>query len=330
MTVKVSTGLPNCREGRLNPVGAVDPAWLKDVAQSAEGLGYFSLWLNEFLTTDPSVLANFDRSPNYYDALTTIAYLSAITETIRFLPSTIVLPLHEPLLLARQLGAIDAFSGGRITLGVGLGGGVEEFRRIRGELVSPNRGRMLNEYLAALRVLWTEDKATFSGEYVKFEDIELLPKPTQSPLPIYLAGTAEAVFERITEYGQGWIDTILSADDVATTRDRLGELARERHGANAVVPQVARQFYVSIADSTSAAEQNLADSLPGARTPPSPAGSMKVVDMTVVGTPDHVYEVIARHVAAGATEVCAIFYSPDARSAIEQMTLFRNEVVSRL
>jgi alkanesulfonate monooxygenase SsuD/methylene tetrahydromethanopterin reductase-like flavin-dependent oxidoreductase (luciferase family) len=156
MTVKVSTGLPNCREGRLNPVGAVDPTWLKDVAQSAEGLDYYSLWLNEFLTTDPSVLTNFDGSPNYYDALTTIAHLSAVTETIRFLPSTIVLPLHEPLLLARQIGAIDAFSGGRVTVGVGLGGGVEEFRRIRGELGSPNRGRMLNEYLAALRVLWTD------------------------------------------------------------------------------------------------------------------------------------------------------------------------------
>ena len=67
--MKFSTGLPNCREGRLNPIGSVDPSWLRTVSIEAERLGYYSLWLNEFLQTDPSVTARFDEPPNYYDAI---------------------------------------------------------------------------------------------------------------------------------------------------------------------------------------------------------------------------------------------------------------------
>ena len=139
--MKFSTGVPNCREGRLNPIGSVDPAWMSDVAQAAEQLGYYSLWLNEFLETEPNVRVRFDDPPNYYDALTTLGYLAAQTRRIRFLPSVVVLPLHHPILLNRQAATLDVLSGGRLTLGVGLGGSREDYRRLRGELGAVNRVR---------------------------------------------------------------------------------------------------------------------------------------------------------------------------------------------
>ena len=65
MALKFSTGVPNCREGRLNPIGSVDRVWMRDVATAAERLGYYALWLDEFPETDPSVAQRFDDPPNY-------------------------------------------------------------------------------------------------------------------------------------------------------------------------------------------------------------------------------------------------------------------------
>src|SRR6516225_4658260 len=153
------------REGRLNPIGSVDPAWMSDVAQAAEQLGYYSLWLNEFLETEPNVRVRFDDPPNYYDALTTLGYLAAQTRRIRFLPSVLVLPLHHPILLNRQAATLDVLSGGRLTIGVGLGGWREDYRRLRVELGAVNRGQMMDEFVQALQALWSEQKASFSGRF---------------------------------------------------------------------------------------------------------------------------------------------------------------------
>ncbi|MGX7678642.1 TIGR03619 family F420-dependent LLM class oxidoreductase [Jatrophihabitans sp. DSM 45814] len=330
MALQVSTGLPNCREGRLHPVGAVDTTWLADVAQAAEELDYHSLWLNEFLSTDVSVTRAFDAPPSYYDPIATIAFLAARTAAVRFVPSTVVLPLHEPLLLARQFATLDHLSNGRVTLGVGLGGSAEEFRRLRGDLASPNRGRMLDEYLAALRLLWSEERtASFDGEYVKFEAVEQFPKPLQSPLPIYLAGSADAVLERIAKYGNGWIDTVMSAEAVSAKRDQLRELLTQA-GSSVTDPAITRQFYISIASSADEAAKNLAESLPADRPAQSDATASNVVDMSVVGDPDHVGGVLRRYVEAGVTEVCAIFYAPDGAAAMRQMEMFMSEVVPQL
>lgn len=325
-SVPVSTALPNCREGRLNPIGAVDRAWLLDVAQAAEDLGYHSLWLNEFLTTDPSVLANFDDPPSYYDPFVTIAYLAAHTSRIRFLTSTIILPLHEPLLLSRQVATLDVLSEGRITLGTGLGGPAEEFRRIRGDLAGVNRGQLMSEYLAALRRLWTDRRASYAGQYVRFADVEPFPKPVQEPLPVYMAGTADTVLQRVAEFGQGWIDTILSADQVRIKHDELQRLTREVPGRGSDSIEVARQFYVSVAGSRAEAESQLINSLPGARKPPAAGNTASVTDMTVTGNPGDIRGTVSRFVDAGATEVCLIFFSESAASALAQMETMASEL----
>jgi len=321
--VVISTGLPNCREGRLNPVGAVDPRWLREATQAAEDLGYHSVWLNEFLTTDPATAANVEATPGYYDPLTTIAYLSAHTTTIRFLPSVLVLPMHEPILLTRQLQALDALSAGRVALGVGLGGTADAYRSLRGSAAGGvNRGTMMSEYLAAVRLLWESPVADFAGRYVQFEGVARTARPVQERLPVYVAGGGDAMIERVAAHGDVWVDALETPERVAAVRERLA-------GAAPAVT-VARQFNVSIAGSSSAALENVRASLPGARKLPVATGSGPAPNANVFGTPDEVYEILVRYRDAGATEIAALFYSPTVESAVAQMELFQREVTPRL
>ena len=325
MTVKFSAGIPNCREGRLNPIGSVDRSWLCDVAAAAEERGYHSLWLNEFLQTDPNVAVRFDEPPNYYDPLTTIGYLAARTEKVRFVTSTVVLPQHHPVLLNRQLATLDALSNGRVTLGIGLGGSANEFRRIRGDLGAANRGQMMDEFVEALRVLWRDDKASFSGRYVKFDNVQCFPKPTQTPLPIFMAGEAEGALRRLARFGDGWIDTFFPPDAM---REKIGQIhgyVRDARGRDAPI-EIARQFYISIATTQEAADANLKASLPNAK-PAQAARRREGMEMNLVGTPGAIAARLKEYVTAGVTEICAIFYSPSAREALRQMELFARDVI---
>ena len=323
--MKFSTGVPNCREGRLNPIGSVDRAWMCEVAQAAEQLGYYSLWLNEFLETEPNVRARFDDPPSYYDALTTLGYLAALTRRIRFVPSVIVLPLHHPILLNRQIATLDVLSGGRVTLGIGLGGSLDDYRRLRGELGAVNRGQMMDEFVPALRALWTEEKASFSGRCVNFRDVHCFPKPLQNPLPLYMAGEADAVLRRIGRFGQGWIDSFSQPDSMREMIGKIRGYAREAHGADAPI-EIARQFYISLAETREAAQANLAASLPNAK-PVQVTRRREGAEAVLVGTPAEIAARLRDYTAVGVTEICPIFYSSDAAGALRQMELFARQVI---
>ncbi len=331
MTVKISTGPPNCREGRQNLIGSVDRDAIVRAARLADELGYDALWPNEFIATDPAVARRYADPPNLYDTIVTMSYAAAATERIRLTPSTIVLPLHEPLLLSRQLATLDVFSGGRVTLGIGLGGSAEEYRRLHGTLDKPNRGLMMDEYLQALRALWTERYATFRGQYVDFAEVEAFPKPVQDPLPIFVAGQGEAMLRRLARFGQGWIDYALEPDDLRSAAGVIRQYAREAGRPDAAF-EIARQFYVSIAPTEDEARTNLAAAVPPPTQPQAAAaGSPRAaLEPTLVGTPDQIGARLADYAAAGATEICVIFYAPDVDATERQMRLFAAEVMPGL
>src|SRR6266516_617023 len=244
MALKFSTGLPNGREGRQHPIGSVRPEWIVRIARLADELGYYALWPNEFFSTEPRVKARYADPPTLYDPIVTLSHVAAVTRRIRLTPSTIVLPLHDPLLLSRQIATLDVFSGGRVILGIGLGGSLADYRRLHGTVERPNRGQMMEEFLPALRTLWSERSATFKGRYVSFEDVETHPKPLQDPLPIYMAGHAEGVFRRIAAYGEGWINSFHLPDELRHEIQRLRSYAAEADRGDAQL-EIARQFVMS-------------------------------------------------------------------------------------
>jgi probable F420-dependent oxidoreductase len=333
MPVKFSTGLPNCREGRQNLIGSVDLEGMLRVARLADELGYYSLWPNEFFVTFPDIARRYADPPTLYDTIVTMAYVAAETRRIRITPSTIVLPLHEPLLLSRQIATLDVFSGGRITLGIGLGGAAEEYRKLHGELASPNRGKMMDEYVPALRALWTERKATFKGQYANFEDVETYPKPVQDPLPIFMAGHAEGVFRRLAAHGQGWIDSSMPPDELRSYIEKLRGYVAEAGRGDAQL-ELARQFYVSIAPTEDEAKANHAAAVPPPTRPQAAdAGARPAArgggpqERILIGTPDQIRDRLREYVAIGVTELCAIFFYADAESAERQVRLFAEEVM---
>jgi probable F420-dependent oxidoreductase len=332
MAVRISTGLPNCREGRQNLIGSVSREGMERSTRLAEELGYHALWPNEFLVTDPPVSARYATPPNLFDTIVTMSFVAAVTSRIRIIPSTIVLPLHEPLLLSRQLATLDVFSGGRVTLGIGLGGSAEEYRRLHGELDKPNRGQMMDEYLQALRVLWTDRYATFQGKHVSITDAEAFPKPLQDPLPIFVAGNGEAMLRRAAA-SQGWIEFGLQPDDMRSTIAQLREY-REEAGRQDEPFEIARQFYISTAPTEDEAKANHAAALPPADGPGSGgsggSGTPPPWEHTLVGTPERIAARLAEYVEAGVTELCAIFYAPDDESTERQTRLFADEVMPQL
>ncbi|HEY3217907.1 MAG TPA: LLM class flavin-dependent oxidoreductase [Candidatus Limnocylindria bacterium] len=332
--MRFSTGLPNCREGRQNPMGSVDVGAITRAAEVADELGYYALWPNEFFVSRPDVSARYDSPPNLFDTIVTMAYALAVTKRIRVMPSTIVLPLHEPILLARQMATLDVFSGGRVTLGIGLGGDKEEYGRMRPD--NPNRAKLMDEYVAAMRVLWTQRTASYQGKYVQFTDLETYPKPIQAPLPVFRAGHGEEAIKWIGREGQGWIDSSHSREEIKEMVAQLNGIAAEAGRKDKL--EVVRQWYVCLGETESEAQDIFARSLPPPTKPDpkeaaaadSPATRSRLSKTrTLIGTPDQIRDELRTYTDSGVTEMCVIFYSPNVETAERQMRLFAKEVLPK-
>ena len=141
----------------------------------------------------------------------------------------LLLPEHNPVLLAKQTASLDALAGGRLTLGVGIGWLREEFAALG--IPFEHRGRRAAEYVAAMRVLWREDVASFAGEFVSFDSVRVNPKPIRRrQIPIVVGGNSDAALRRVAAWGDGRYGFNLAGVDAVRERIAvLQELCRE-HG----------------------------------------------------------------------------------------------------
>ena len=135
------------------------------------------------------------------DALTAVA---ALTRRIKVGTCVIVVPLREPVLLAKQAATADLFSNGRFIFGVGVGAYREEFEAVYPDRKGQHRGSIHEEGLEALTRLFRDRRASFEGRYFKFQDVELYPKPRQQPLPMWTSGNTRVAAERA---GRWWWET---------------------------------------------------------------------------------------------------------------------------
>lgn len=139
------------------------------------------------------------------DPLIWIAYAAAVTTRLRFMTGVIILPQRNPLLLAKQVATLDYMSGGRFELGIGVGWLKEEFAAMG--VPFERRGKRADEYIAAMKALWTEDGASFSGEFVNFREVSCNPKPI-GRVPIIVGGHSEAAARRAGRFGDGFFPSI--------------------------------------------------------------------------------------------------------------------------
>jgi probable F420-dependent oxidoreductase len=184
------------------------PRNLTELSRRAERLGYRSLWtFQRLLAPTSAALAPVYRS--VLDPIVSLGYLAAATSSIRLGVAVVNHPFASPLLLAKQAATIDVLSGGRLDLGIGNGWLAEEFTGSGADLAG--RGARAEEYVAALRALWTTDRG-YHGSFYDIPPGRQDPPPVQRPgPPILLGGMSEAAMERAGRIGDGWV-TASSAD----------------------------------------------------------------------------------------------------------------------
>jgi probable F420-dependent oxidoreductase len=171
------------------------------VAKRAEELGYDAIAASEHIVMPPDLVP--EMGAYWTDALTVMTFAAGATTRIRVNSSVIVLPYHEPIAYAKAISTLDVLSGGRVTVTFGVGMARGEFRALG--VPFEKRGRVTDEYIDVLRVLWTAEKPEFHGEFVDFADIYFEPKPVQKPHPpIWIAGSSMAALRRAARIGNGW------------------------------------------------------------------------------------------------------------------------------
>ena len=193
------------------------PANQVEVAKRAEELGYASLWTFQRLLfpTDREGPDAVRWQPVYravHDPLITLAYLAAHTTRVRLGVAVLNMPWFSPILLAKQTATLDAVSGGRLDLGLGLGWSKQEYDAAGAPF--ERRGGRAEEFVACLKAIWTEDPVDFSGEFHQIARAHVDPKPVQRPHPpLLLGGSAEPALRRAGRVADGWISS--SGQDLA-------------------------------------------------------------------------------------------------------------------
>jgi probable F420-dependent oxidoreductase len=171
------------------------------MAKRADQLGYDMIAVPEHFVI-PAEHVELS-GPHYLQSTVAQAYLAGATERIRLNSCITVLPLQHPIVLAKSLATADWMSSGRMMVTFGVGWLEGEFEALG--VPFRERGRIADEYLAAVVELWTSDTPSFDGRYVSFDNVAFEPKPVQKPhLPIWIGGDADAALRRAAKYASGW------------------------------------------------------------------------------------------------------------------------------
>lgn len=307
----VGVAIPTCKEGLSSPVPFARPEQVIELIVRAEALGYHSVWGNDHITAPRYVRESFAEPPNFYEPLIALAAAASVTRRIRLATATVVLPLREPVFLAKQVATLDRFSGGRVILGVGTGAYREEFERLHPRLRGARRGDMAEESLTILRRLFTERQVSHDGHYYAFDGIELAPMPLQRPLPIFVGGNHPNVVGRAARHGQGWLPASLDRDSIARGVERLRAEARAA-GRDASAIAVAPQLICAIAGTHEAAVDKFRRSWMYQHLRTLTASTLRqqefarLEEYNLVGSPDELVEKIRQLRAVGVTMLAAM------------------------
>lgn len=210
---------------------AEDPATAVRVARAVEAAGWESVWTGEhYALPDPPVVDSpaHGRTP-MLDPFVALTNVAAHTRTLLLGTGVTVVPWHQPLALAKRVASLDRVSGGRFQFGVGVGYLEPEFRALGVSMA--DRGGRTDDYLAAVRAIWSSETAAHDGRYVSFEGMQAEPRPVQQPgPPLHVGGYVTEAYRRAVTFGRGWygFSLDLPAAERAVAALREVERAHER------------------------------------------------------------------------------------------------------
>lgn len=213
-------------------IGMNDPDHMTGMAQLAEAAGFESVWTFEHVIVPLDYQSKYPYNSsgkmgaapetNLVDPLIALTAIAAVTKTIRLGTGVNILSQTNPLLFAKQTASLDFMSGGRFMLGVGIGWLQEEF--IAMGTPFEKRGARFDDYVAAMRKVWSGDVVEHQSEFLNWSGFKSYPLPKQNPLPVIMGGNKGKILERIARFGNGWF---VPGSDPAELIKQLSQLRAE-------------------------------------------------------------------------------------------------------
>jgi probable F420-dependent oxidoreductase len=201
----------------------VDRQTLMSFAKEAERLGCHSAWVSDHICWPADIASKYPYTDDgsfgpstdmgWLDAISTLTFVAACTETMRLGSTVLILPYRPPVQTAKQFASLDVLSGGRAILGVGVGWMAEEAAVLG--MPWDKRGARSDEQLEIFHRLFTEDKPSFDGEFYQFPPVGFEPKPVQKPLPVWVGGSSPAAFRRVARFGHAFHAAFQPREEVA-------------------------------------------------------------------------------------------------------------------
>ncbi|MFW9802734.1 MAG: LLM class flavin-dependent oxidoreductase [Candidatus Thorarchaeota archaeon] len=298
------------------------------IAKKCAKLGYDSLWVHDHMHWGVEDATHFAAGSyeavkhgtrqNFFESITTLAHLSSI-EKIRFGVAAVVLPFRSPLAIARQHATLHELTGGRMILGVCPGGIEHEFQRLN--LDFKTRGKATEEYIEVINLLFDEEPVTnYDGDHIKISNVEFFPKPKNLPM-WYGAKPGSRTARRVAQYCDGWIPAYLTCEQFEDMVKMIAKYAA-KFDRNSDDFTIAHETYTCIAKTSKEAEDISKQTMKKI----FPEAYQKIF---LIGTPDEVYDMIAKYEKAGVNYHEVKFISQNVGQMIEMIELFSEEVKSR-
>ena len=209
----------------------VDGATALEICQRAEAAGFESLWGGEHVILPDDIGSRYPYTADgkipaepetpIPDPLIWLAFAAAATRTMRLGTCILIVPQRNPLILAKELATLDALSGGRVELGIGVGWMKEEFAALGVDWA--RRGARNDEYIAAMKALWAGPHAEFHGEFVDFDPATCSPRPINGDIPVIVGGDSDAAVRRAVDLADGYFPGEGNFDQLAALIRRVRE-----------------------------------------------------------------------------------------------------------
>jgi probable F420-dependent oxidoreductase len=294
--MKVGVWIPNCRHLATAEI-------IRATAIDAEKLGYDSVWVSDHVVVPHANVVNFGET--IFDPLVTLSVIAGATLRVTLGTTVLIVPYRNPVVTAKMISSLDALSGGRVVLGVGAGWVAAESAALG--VPFAERGAMTDEYLDAMRELWTSGAPSFAGKYTRFSGLVFEPKPVQKPHPpIWVGGHSPAALRRAVRFGEAWHPINRPPPELRAGRAELARLCRL--GGRSSPPAITLRNDIRVLQ-------------PGASAPAS-AHAGRVL----AGEPAALVDQIIELAECGVEHLVLEFLAPDARDLDAQMAVFAERV----
>jgi probable F420-dependent oxidoreductase len=203
------------------------PEAMARFGRAAEAAGFESLWVADHVVLPDPPVPGRPMAPDMrlIEPLVALTFIAAHTSRIKLGTGVIILPQRQAVVLAKQLASLDVLSNGRLIFGLGVGWCEPEMNSTGASF--KDRGRIGDDYLAAMRALWTQPKPAHHGPFVAFEGIQAMPRPVQTPIPIVVGGRTPPAYRRAVAQGHGWYGFGMNVEETQKTVTALRETGKK-------------------------------------------------------------------------------------------------------